>query len=52
MVNKRYNIHTALIKLNGVRVKLQDELEELKAMRGKVHENQISKLETRIHAVW
>jgi hypothetical protein len=45
---KRRMIHTILIKINGIRVKLQDELEEFKNMRDNVSDSQRSKLETRI----
>ena len=40
--------HTTLIKLNGVRAKLQDELKEFEDMRKGVNDNQRAKLETRI----
>ena len=40
--------HTTLIKLNGVKAKLQDELEELRNMRNGINDNQRSKLEIRI----
>lgn len=45
---KRRMIETILIKINGIRVKLQDELEEFKSMRKGVSDNQRTKLETRI----
>ena len=41
-------IHTTLIKLNGIRAKLMDELEDFENMRKGISENQRSKLEARI----
>ena len=41
-------IHTGLIKLNGVKVVLQDELKELENMRKGINDTQRAKLEKRI----
>jgi hypothetical protein len=41
-------LHSALIKINGIRVKLKDELEEFERIRKGVNDNQRAKLETRI----
>ena len=44
----RKMIHTGLIKLNGVKVVLQDELKELENMRKGINDTQRAKLEKRI----
>ena len=47
-MNKRYNIHSSLIKINNVRNKHELELKELELMRKSITDNQRKKLETRI----
>ena len=48
MKSKKYMLHTGLIKLNGVKVVLQDELKELENMRKGINDTQRAKLEKRI----
>ena len=42
------DVHTNLIKINGVKVKLEEELKELVSLRKNVSDNQRTKLETKI----
>ena len=44
----RTETHTALIKLNGIRVKLQDELEDYESKRETIHDSRRAELETKI----
>ena len=48
MKNKKTSIHTALIKLDGLRKEVNLEVKELEAMRKGVPDNQRAKLEMRI----
>lgn len=41
-------IHTALIKINGIREQINHELEDLESMRKTIHDKQRAKLEYRI----